>query len=174
MDNFRLIDPKSLQDNVFRLLDDDWMLVTAGEPDYFNTMTASWGGFGIFWNRPVGIAMVRPQRYTRKFIDSYPSYSISFFDEKFRKALEICGSKSGRVFNKVEESGLTPALTEEGNMYFIEARLVLECRKLYQDDFHEHLFSLPEIPKNFYPSKDFHRFYIGEITHAWEKIPAKK
>ena len=174
MENFRLIDPKSLQDNVFRMLDDEWMLVTAGEAGYFNTMTASWGGFGVIWNRPVAIALVRPQRYTRKFIDSYPAYTLSFFDEKHRNALNICGSKSGRVSNKVEEAGLTSATTEGGNLYFTEARLVLECRKIYQDDFHEHLFLLPEIPKKFYPSKDLHRFYIGEITHAWERIPGKK
>src|SRR5512133_1697376 len=173
MKDYKLIDPKIIKDNPFHLLDDDWMLVTAGEPDYFNTMTASWGGFGVIWNRPVAIALVRPQRYTRKFIDSYSSYTLCFFAEKYRKALEICGSQSGRNINKIEAAGLTLATTELGNIFFREARLILECKKLYQDDFQEHMFTAQEIPSKFYPSKDFHRFYIGEIINAW-KIAEEK
>lgn len=173
MESFKPIDVKTLQENVFRLMDDDWMLVTAGEPDYFNTMTASWGGMGILWERPIALAFVRPQRFTRKFMDGYPSFTLSFFSEKHREVLEICGAKSGRNFNKVEAAGITPLLTEEGNMYFKESRLFLECRKLYQDDFQEHMFLQPEIAKKFYPSKDFHRFYIGEIVHAWMNVTEK-
>jgi flavin reductase (DIM6/NTAB) family NADH-FMN oxidoreductase RutF len=170
---FASIDPKTLQENPFHLLDDEWMLVTAGELNYYNTMTASWGGFGVLWNRPIAIAFVRPQRYTRKFIDSYSHFTLSFFDEKYRNALDICGSKSGRNFDKAEAAGLTPSESELGGVYFAESRLIIECKKLYQDDLKEHLFTVQDVAKKFYPSKDFHRFYIGEIINVWAVPPEK-
>lgn len=41
---------KDLKFNPFRLIGDEWMLVTAGnEKDGCNTMTASWGGIGCMW-----------------------------------------------------------------------------------------------------------------------------
>ena len=43
------IDVKSLQDNVFSLIGDRWMLITAGTAERCNTMTASWGGLGVLW-----------------------------------------------------------------------------------------------------------------------------
>ena len=41
------------KENAFDLIGKEWMLVTAGTEDKFNTMTASWGGVGILWNKPV-------------------------------------------------------------------------------------------------------------------------
>lgn len=40
------IDVKALTDNVFRAIGTEWMLVTAGTSESFNTMTASWGCLG--------------------------------------------------------------------------------------------------------------------------------
>ena len=58
---------KDLKFNPFRLIGDEWMLVTAGnEKDGCNTMTASWGGIGCLWghNDPVATIYLRPSRYT--------------------------------------------------------------------------------------------------------------
>ncbi len=33
------------------------MLVTAGTKEKFNTMTASWGGIGWLWNKPVAFVL---------------------------------------------------------------------------------------------------------------------
>ena len=52
-DNFEILDPSEIDDNVFKLLDRDWMLITAGTLGSFNTMTASWGGMGFLWNKQV-------------------------------------------------------------------------------------------------------------------------
>ena len=64
MSNFIEISPYGINDNTFELIGKDWALVTAGEPGDFNTMTISWGGMGIMWNRPVAFTFIRPQRYT--------------------------------------------------------------------------------------------------------------
>ena len=167
MDPFTRIDPTEITDNVFKLLDKDWMLVTPGRIDDFNTMTASWGHMGILWSLPVAIAYIRPQRYTYQFANKYPEYTLTFFTEKYRKMLKFCGSRSGKNVDKVAETGLTPMETERGNVIFKEARLAMECRKIYEDDLKKEHFLLPEIARKNYPRDDFHRFYMGEIVSVY-------
>jgi len=166
MKDFTIIKPTEITDNVFKMIDKDWMLVTSGSISKFNTMTASWGQMGIMWNLPIAIAWIRPQRYTFKFANRCNGYTLSFFTEEYRKALQICGSKSGRDCDKVAETGLTPMATERGNVIFQEARLVLECRKVYVDDLRKQKFVLPRIAQKHYREGDFHRFYMGEIMNV--------
>lgn len=164
MTEFKEISPFDITDNIFKLLDKDWMLVTAGSLEDFNTMTASWGHMGILWNLPIAIAYIRPQRYTYQFANRHEDYTLCFFTETFRSALQFCGTCSGRDTDKIAQTSLTPLSTERGNVMFQEARLVLECRKIYQDDLKKKNFLLPEIARKNYPKDDFHRFYMGEIV----------
>jgi flavin reductase (DIM6/NTAB) family NADH-FMN oxidoreductase RutF len=163
---FKPINVKTLGDNVFKLLDNDWMLITAGNKESFNTMTASWGAFGILWNKPVAICFIRPQRFTFGFVNKHDYFTLSFLTENFREALDFIGSHSGKDVDKIAKTGLTPAVNEHGNIYFSEARLVMECKKLYFDDIKPGNFILANLPKNIYPTGDFHRFFIGEITNC--------
>ena len=39
----RKINPREIDENVIRLIGDEWMLVAAGDWEKFNMMTASWG-----------------------------------------------------------------------------------------------------------------------------------
>ena len=59
---FSRIDPKELDQNVFSMIGEQWMLVTAGTAERCNTMTASWGGLGVLWGKPVATVYIRPQR----------------------------------------------------------------------------------------------------------------
>ena len=161
---FESVDLKQLPDNPFRLIGDQWTLVTAGSADSFNTMTASWGGVGVLWNKPVATIYIRPQRYTYEFLEKSDTFTLSFFAEQYRSALKLCGAKSGREIDKVKETGLTP-VTEEGSVYFDEARLVFVCKKLYFDDIKPENFYTPDLEIN-YPNRDYHRMYIGEIQKA--------
>lgn len=163
---FKKISPFDIDDNVFKLMDKDWMLITAGTRDHVNTMTASWGHLGIIWNLPVAICYIRPQRHTFAFANRNEYYTLSFFEEKDRKILQFCGTKSGRDHDKIKETGLIPLETESGNIYYEQARMVLECRKIYQDDMKAEHFLRPEIVKKNYPKNDFHRFYYGEIVNV--------
>ena len=162
---FREMKPEMLGDNPFKLIGKDWMLITAGKPESFNTMTASWGGLGVLWERKVAFCFIRPTRYTYEFHRAVRTASPSrFFEEKHRKALTFCGSHSGRDRDKIREAGLTPV--KEGEfMYFSEARLVLACRKLYFQDIAPERFLDPKID-DMYPQKDYHRMYVGEIERA--------
>ena len=44
---FREIDPKELTGNPFERIGSQWMLVTAGDQNRYNTMTASWDRLGV-------------------------------------------------------------------------------------------------------------------------------
>ena len=168
MTRFMETDPHELTDNVFRLIGKDWMLVTAGKRAAFNTMTASWGGLGVLWNSPVSMIFVRPSRYTYEFIEREREYTLSFFGPEEKRALQICGSKSGRDIDKVKETGLTP-LFDQPAPYFEQARLVLVCRKLYTHDLDPAAFLDPAIMGS-YKDGDYHRMYVGEIVKALQPV----
>lgn len=161
------IDPKELEPNAIRLIGEEWMLVTAGTPDNFNTMTASWGALGELWFKPVAFVFIRPQRYTYGFVEQNDMLTLSFFGEKYRDALKFCGSHSGRDTDKIAETGLTPYATEAGNVAFREASIVLECRKLYKADMKAASFLDKAIIDRAYPGGDFHTTYVVEIVNAW-------
>lgn len=164
------IEPTDIEDNLIRLIASDWMLVTAGDRQKFNTMTASWGGVGYLWNKHVVFVFVRPERYTYQFIENSGGFTLSFFEEKYRNALDLCGSKSGRDCDKVSEASLTPHFTELGYPSFKEARLVLECRKLYADTLSMSSFLDYEPLKTHYSTKGgIHKMYIAEIVRVWIK-----
>jgi flavin reductase (DIM6/NTAB) family NADH-FMN oxidoreductase RutF len=161
---FQVIHPGDIKENIFTLLDDDWMLITAGNKESFNTMTASWGAAGILWNKPVAICFIRPQRHTFSFMEKSDFYTLCFFSEKERSILDYCGSTSGRDTDKIKDTGLKPLFTQNGAIYYEQARLVLECRKLYSARLEEDNFLVKKIISANYPVKDFHKFYIGEIV----------
>lgn len=168
--NFTRLSPSELSDNIFDLIGKDWMLITAKDPatGTVNTMTASWGCAGILWNKPVGVCFIRPQRYTYGFTEAADVMSFSFFTEDYRKALQYCGTHSGRDVDKFAATGLTVAEVADGTPYIGEARLVLICRKLYADDLKEGCFIDPALLSN-YKAKDYHRFYICEIVDVLVK-----
>lgn len=165
---FEKIDPKALDQNVFSLIGDQWMLITAGKQDQCNTMTASWGGLGVLWGKPVATVYIRPQRYTLEFVEREDTFTLCFFGEQYRKALALCGSKSGRDVDKVKECGFTVA-TAEGAPYFEEADLVLVCKKAYWQDMDPTHFLDGEIDSKWYPGKDYHRIFIGETVEVLRK-----
>lgn len=165
-ETFIAIAPTALRENPFQLIGRDWMLVTAGTADAFNTMTASWGGLGHLWNRDVSFCFVRPQRHTFDFMERAAYFTLSFFPESLRAALDYCGSHSGRDVDKIAATGLTPIRDETGAIYFAQARLVLVCRKLYGGDIVPTAFTDPTVPAEVYPKGDFHRMYVGEIVRC--------
>ena len=128
---FRAVKPEALSVNSFQAIGQDWMLVTAGTPENFNTMTASWGALGVLWEKPIAICFVRPSRYTFAFLEACERFSLSFFDETHRAALDFCGTHSGRNVDKAASTGLTPVSTPSGALAFEQSRLVLACRKIY-------------------------------------------
>ena len=166
----RKIDVKDLKDNFFEVVGKEWMLVTAGTIGKYNTMTASWGCIGRLWNKPVAVVFIRPERFTHEFVESNNGLTLSFLGNtpEARKIYNFCGSKSGRDFDKVKETGLVPVELESGNVAFGQARLVLDCRKLYKDDIKPGGFIDPEIAKWYGGANGgYHDMYVLEIVGAY-------
>jgi len=168
-ENFIKINPKEIKGNVFKIIEDEWMLITAGSINSYNTMTANWGFMGILWYKPIAVCFIRPQRFTLNFVEKNEYYTLSFFEEKYRNILKFCGSNSGRNCNKAKETGLIPISTELGNVTFSQAQMVLECKKIYADNIRENNLIEKELNSEIYPSKDFHRFFFGEIINVYKK-----
>lgn len=157
-------------EDAFTLIGKEWMLVTAGDENSFNTMTASWGGIGWLWNKPVAFIFIRPERYTHDFIEKNDRLTLSFYSSDYRKALQICGSKSGRDIDKVKETGLTPVTTESGTMTFVQARMTLDCRKLFKTEMSADNFIDKSVLERWYndrPGGSLHTVYVVEIENVY-------
>ena len=164
---FRKIDISELSFNPFDKIGKQWMLLTGGNKEKFNTMTASWGQLGVLWNKNVLTCYIRPNRYTYEFIEKDEYFTASFLGEEYRNALSFCGSHSGRDYDRAKETCLTPAEID-GCMTFAEAELVLVCRKLYSYDMQESDFLTNDgIPGKFFSSDPYHRAYISEIVGVY-------
>lgn len=165
---FKEIETKDLELNPFEKIGSEWALVTAGDEAGFNAMTVSWGGLGVLWGRDVVTVYLRPQRYTKQFVDAADRFTLSFYAPEHKRALEVLGSKSGRDSDKVAEVGFTP-LFVDGTVAFEQASLVLVCRKLYADDIRPERFVDPSIDGEAYPEHDYHTFYVGEVEKVLQR-----
>lgn len=158
---------EDLELNPFKMIGKQWTLITSGDLESFNMMIASWGSFGILWGKPVATIYVRPSRYTKEFIDRNELLTLSYYPEKYRKALSVCGSRSGRDFDKMHQSGLTP-LAVDGSVTFEEAELTFVGKRIYGDWLKAEAFTqTTEIITDCYPQLDFHEQYVVEILAAY-------
>jgi flavin reductase (DIM6/NTAB) family NADH-FMN oxidoreductase RutF len=161
------IKPTDLNMNPHNMWLKQWFLLTAGDfqKDDYNTMTVAWGSIGTMWNKPFVQVVVRPTRFTFKFMEKYNSFTLCAFAPKYKSTLNFLGTKSGRDEDKIRESGLTPIKSQKINApSFAEAELIIECEKMYWDDLNPEQFLCSEIDNN-YPLHDYHRIYFGEILH---------
>ena len=158
--SFKEITAEQLKDNIFSAISKEYMLITAGDREDYNMMTASWGFMGEMWGHHEVMVVVRPQRYTMEFIDKQDFFTISFYGDN-KDIHKICGSKSGRDVNKTKETGLTPVF-DENSVYFSEARLVIVLKKEYVSPFVPDGFT-DEEPLKWY-NGDFHNMVFGKIV----------
>lgn len=165
--NQKEITVEGLDLNPFSKIGNEWMLITAGDEKKFNTMTASWGNLGVLWGKNVVTTYIRPQRYTKEFVDTNDFFTLTFFEERYKKALSLLGSTSGKDLDKVAQAGLTPLFLDQ-SVAFEEASLILICKKLYHDTLKPECFDEKEEEVKCYPGKDYHTFYIAEIIKAYQ------
>ena len=151
-----------LQEEIFSLFQKRWALVCAGTMERHNAMTIGWGGLGTLWNRPAATVYVRPNRYTYRFLEENEYFTVSFYPEEQRRALEIMGTVSGADVDKDAAAGLTPVPAGESVTY-AQAELTLVCRKLYRQDMDAS--QIPEdVQATFYGGEPVHRMYVGQVV----------
>ncbi len=166
---FEQVDYRNLQFNPFTMIGDDACLITAGTPEGWNTMAASWGSMGFLWGKPVCIVFVRDSRHTYGFIEQAEGFTMSFFPPEWRRAIDFCGTHSGRDTDKAAKTGLVP-VTIEGpadtrRVTFQQANMVFCCTKAARLPFDPSQFILPSIDEH-YPQHDYHRMYIGYVDQV--------
>lgn len=160
---FKEISPRKIPDNMIKAISEEYMLITAGDVNGYNMMTASWGFVGEMWGNDCAMAVVRPQRYTMEFLKDSDYFTLSFYGDR-SEIHKICGSKSGRDCNKTELCGLHPVFDGK-SVYFDEARLVLICRKQYMQKMEKDCFTDAD-PLNWYKNGDYHWQIYGRIEKA--------
>lgn len=163
MSEFHETTPEQFTGNPFNLIGKDWMLITAEKDGKVNAMTAAWGGLGVMWGKNVAFVVIRPQRYTKEFVDSAAAFSLSFFTNSYRTTLSYLGTKSGRDEDKIKNSRLT-VLHNDDIPYFAEAKIAIFCHKLYVQAYEPECFIAQELNEKWYPELDHHILYIVEIT----------
>ena len=163
MSKFIEIKPEEFNVSPFQLIGKDYMLITAEKDGKINTMTAGWGGLGVMWHKNVAYVVIRPQRYTKEFVDGSNTFSLTFFNGNSKKMLGYLGTTSGRDEDKIKKSNLT-IIYDNGIPYFKEAVRAIFCKKLFAQDYKPESFIEKRIIDDCYPISDFHTLYIAEIT----------
>lgn len=161
------VDVNELDLNPFTSIGDEWMLITAGDEQSHNTMTASWGSLGVIWGKPSATCYIRQSRYTKQFVDNNELFTLSFYGVvQYRKALTHLGTVSGRDEDKIAAVGFTPVAVD-GTTTFAEAKLTLVCRKRSETFIDPKGFIDLEVDSKWYGDKDYHTMYIASIEHAY-------
>lgn len=154
--------------NPFLKMSKEWMLITAGDENGNNTMTASWGVFGVLWRKNIAQIFIRPQRHTKSFVDNNSMVTLSFLPEEYRHSLNICGTVSGKDVDKWELSGLHPYFVD-GTTGIMEADVIMIGKKQYAQWIDPDLFVEMDNDSRCYPEKDYHEMYVLEIIKLLKK-----
>ncbi len=162
----KTMSPYDLSLNPLHVLEKRWAILVAGDKKP-NPMTVAWGGFGTLWQRPVVTIYVRPTRFTHKFLMSGDEFTLNILPSGFKKALGICGTLSGRDCDKWDRSGLRPGRSTKISVPGVaEAELTFECRTIARLQMKPKDFLDASI-EEFYPEKDYHTVFIGEVLRVF-------
>jgi flavin reductase (DIM6/NTAB) family NADH-FMN oxidoreductase RutF len=146
------------------------LLVTGGQG---NPMTIGWGLMGIVWGRPVFTVLVRPSRFSYGLLAASPQFTVNVpagaTAGALKKALAVCGSRSGRDTDKISLCGLT---LQPGILlpvpHIRECPLHYECRVLQTAELPREGWD-EALAKRYYPQGDFHRVHFAEILGAFRE-----
>lgn len=166
--NFTEINIADLSFNPFDKIGKEWYLITSGDLENYNTMTASWGGLGVMWGKNIFTACIRTNRRTFEFAEDNELFTFSFFNDEFKQVLSFCGTHSGYDCDKASDTGLIP-VEMDGVVTFKQAELVFVCRKIYSAMLSEDSFIDKSFVK-FYEKDPYHKAYVCEILKVYQKI----
>lgn len=167
--SFEKFDITTLPFNPFKAIGQEWTLITAKKDGVVNTMTASWGTVGVFWRKNIITVGIRPQRYTKEFVDAAELFTVTFFGGDYKEELGYLGSISGRDEDKIAKVNFHVTEVEEGAPTFEEGSMVLVCKPMMVAPLDPATFAQEEIDGTFYADHDYHVMYTAEIVAAYRK-----
>ena len=80
-------------------------------PDNWNLLTVAWTGT-VCTAPPMCYVSVRPERHSHALIARTGEFTINLTTAAMARAVDWCGVRSGRDFDKFRETGLTPVPAE--------------------------------------------------------------
>ena len=119
---FEKIDITKENINPFQRIGQDWMLISAEREGKVNTMTASWGMMGVFWGKNVVTVGIRPQRFTKEFVDAGEFFTLTFFDGERKEEMGYLGKVSGR-----DEDKFAKADIKWEDATYVDAPILTDC-----------------------------------------------
>ena len=162
--------PIGIFDMIHETLDklgNDGVLLMAGDPP--NPMTIGWGTLGIIWHKPIITVLVRPTRHTFSLMEKGTEFTVCILPGSMKKKLAYCGTHSGREVDKIKECGFTLRQgIKISTPYISESSIHYECRIVHKHWLDQNTLD-QEIIGHYYPLKDFHMVYYGEILGVYKK-----
>lgn len=142
--------------------------LTVKSKDKINTMTIGWANFGIIWNKPILMVMVRKSRDTFNIIEQSGDFTISVpVNVDLKKALAYCGTYSGRDVDKFKEANLSLRKAKSvGSPIIKDCDYHYECNILFSQPMNSGNLDM-SLVKRFYPTDDLHTLYFGEILQSY-------
>lgn len=172
-DAFVAISPRDISESVFKLVGGDYSVITAGKIPQHNSMTASFGGFGILFGKPTTWNFLRSNRFTLEKIEQDNLFTMSYFPEKYQNEVLFFGSRSGRNSDKMRESRLTPVSTPSGAPAYMEAKLIIECRLTAINTVNPDDYLTEEgrefVEEGFADTGAYHKLVFAEIVTVWKR-----
>lgn len=168
---FTSIEPTEIAANVFKLVGEDYTVITGGRADDFNSMTASFGGWGQLFDYPTTWCFLRANRYTLEYIKEKKTYTMSYFADRYKDQVLYFGSQTGKGTDKMKNSTLSAVETPMGNMAYKEAQLILECEVIEittvnPADFYSER-GKQFVEEAYKEANDYHKLVFGKITSVW-------
>ena len=173
----RFVDPFDYAGHICKAMPKG-ILMTTKNGDFVNSMVIGCGHIGIEWGRPIFVAYVRESRHTKTMVQNHGEFTVNVPMGEFdSEIIRICGTKSGRDMNKIEELGLHLEEPMSVSVPGIrELPLTLECKVLYKQQ--QDLSAIPQkILDRYYPveddtqhpgsDRDYHICYYGQILKAY-------
>ena len=147
-----------------------FLVAKSKDGEKINVMTIGWAAIGFIWKKPIMTVLVRKSRFTHRIIEKASSFTVSIPTDELKEALNFCGIKSGRNFDKFKECKLsivpaqkvdTPIINISGFHY--------ECKIVYKSKMNPD-FLCKEYKEDVYTDNDYHTFYFGEIVACYKTI----
>jgi flavin reductase (DIM6/NTAB) family NADH-FMN oxidoreductase RutF len=161
------VNVKSVFGETLEMMKGKGVILLAGDPS--NPMTIGWGTIGFIWGKLIFTVMVRPSRFTYSRMESSCEFTVNLLTDAFARQLSLCGTKSGRDVDKIAKCGFR---LEKGihvkTPYIRESFIHFECRIIHKHDLLAETLETG-ILKKYYPQKDLHRVYYGEIVGVFKE-----
>lgn len=162
MERYKQMNASQLAGSISKMFKDSRAIVTFGKGDDAKVMTAAWSGIGNFGGKPVAMTFVNVEGNA----SADQVYTISFYTDIHGDALDKMEEK--KVSERSKTEGLTSIQTNSGANTFAEAWMVIECKKMTEQDSSVSALEENAQSKKWKENKN-PKLFMGEIVNVWAR-----